>query len=375
MKSLFFYGTLRFVPLLSLVLGRGSETLRVTQATLADHAVFWAKGQAFPLIVENPGTSTDGVLVEGLSSEDVARLNFYEGGFDYALRNVTVDTAEGRKPTEVYFPEPGKWQAGAPWILEEWIDQSGEMTLYAAEEVMSYFGHRSAEDVAAVFPMIRSRAMAQVNARARNRALSPSGFSNDDVTINNVARPYLNFFAMKEFDLSFRRFDGGHSDMVRRAVFIATDAVIVLPYDPIRDRVLLIEQFRPGPMVRGDEKPWQLEPIAGRLDAGETPEETAHREAREEAGLRLQHLHDVAHCYASPGCSTEYYDVYVGICDLPDDVTGVSGVDDEAEDIQSYLFSFDELMGIVDQMQAVNAPLVLAGLWLARHRDRLRKGA
>ena len=118
-----------------------------------------------------------------------------------------------------------------------------------------------------------------------------------------------------------------------------------------------------------------LEPIAGRVDAGETCEETAYREALEEAGLTLEALHEVAHCYASPGCSTEYFDIYVGICDLPDDVTGICGVKEEAEDIRSYLFSFDELMGMVDGMQAVNAPLVLAGLWLARHRERLRAGA
>jgi nudix-type nucleoside diphosphatase (YffH/AdpP family) len=188
-------------------------------------------------------------------------------------------------------------------------------------------------------------------------------------------RPYVDFFALEEYDLRFRRYDGSMSECVTRAVFMATDAVIVLPYDPVRDRVLLIEQFRMGPQARGDAKPWQLEPIAGRVDAGETPETTAHREAAEEAGITLRSLHDVAHCYASPGCSTEFYDIYVGIADLPDGVVGVSGLASEQEDIRSYLFSFDALMALVDDMQAVNAPLVLAALWLARHRERLRKAA
>ena len=374
MKSLFFYGTLRYVPLLSLVLGRETGALDVTPARLEGHAVFWAKGQAFPLIVAGQGVA-QGLLVRGLSESDLARLDFYEGGFDYALQTLKVETAAGPQEAEVYFPAPGLWQAGEPWHLEDWVARWGDMTLAAAEEVMGYLGTHEAAEVARMFPMIRARATARVNACARNRALSPSGFSDADVRVHRVTRPYVNFFAMDEMDLSFRRYDGGESDMVLRAVFRATDAVIVLPYDPVRDRVLLIEQFRPGPLARGDQRPWQLEPIAGRVDAGEHPEDTAHREAAEEAGVTLDALHDVAHCYASPGCSTEYYDIYVGICDLPDDIVGISGVADEAEDIRSYLFSFDALMEMVDAMQAVNAPLVLAALWLARHRERLRAGA
>ncbi|WP_299356144.1 NUDIX domain-containing protein [uncultured Shimia sp.] len=374
MKSLFFFGTLRYVPLLSLVLGRDAEALDVTQASLPGHQVHWAKDQAFPMIVKGAGVA-QGLLVEGLSDEDVARLNYYEGGFDYTLRDVTLEAGSGTRTSQVYFPTEGVWVAGDPWVLEDWVQRWGEMTLYAAIEVMSYLGTLNADQVAAMFPMIRARATARVNARQSNPALSPSGFSDQDVTVTAVSRRYVNFFALDEYDLSFRRYDGGASNMVLRAVFQGSDAAIVLPYDPVRDRVLLIEQFRPGPFARGDEKPWQLEPIAGRVDAGETPKETAHRETREEAGLSLRELHDVSHCYASPGCTTEYYHIYLGICDLPDDVTGISGIESEAEDIRSYLFDFDELMDMVDKMQAVNAPLVLAALWLARHRERLRAGA
>ncbi|MCP9482989.1 NUDIX domain-containing protein [Shimia sp. CNT1-13L.2] len=374
MKSLFFYGTLRHVPLLSIVLGRPADLIEMRAASLADHAVHWADGQAFPMIVEG-GDGAEGVVVSGLSDEDVARLNFYEGGFDYALKPVTVDTSVGAIATEVYFPEPGSWPQGELWSLEAWSERWGEMSCFAAREVMGYFGEKTAGEVADLFPMIRARATAKVNAKARNLAHSPSGFGAQDARVHRVKRPYVKYFALDEYDLTFRRYDGGQSEMVNRAVFLATDAMIVLPYDPVRDRVLLVEQFRPGPLARGDERPWQLEPIAGRVDAGETPEKTAHREAQEEAGIELRELHDVAHCYASPGCSTEYYDIYIGIADLPDGIDGVSGLESEAEDIRSYLFGFEDLMEMVDTMQAVNAPLVLAALWLARHRDRLRNAA
>ncbi|WP_322788026.1 NUDIX domain-containing protein [Shimia gijangensis] len=371
---MFFYGTLRYVPLLAIVLGRAAKKLNICEAQLENHTVSWAKNQVFPMISAG-GDGAKGILVSGLSDSDIARLNYYEGGFDYDLKPVLVSANGLDVETEVYFPNPDLWQIGEDWSLEKWIADWGEMTLFAAREVMSYFGQYSAEKIATMFPMIRARATAKVNARMHNLGSSPSGFSDRDVQVHAMVRPYVDFFTMNEFDLSFRRYDGGQSDMVRRAVFIATDAVIVLPYDPVRDRVLLIEQFRPGPFARGDKLPWQLEPIAGRVDAGEHPEDTAHRESEEEAGLTLQSLHEVAHCYASPGCSTEYYNIYIGLADLPDTVAGVAGLDSEAEDIKSYLFSFDELMGLVDNMQAVNAPLVLAGLWLARHRERLRGNA
>jgi len=135
LKSLFFYGTLRHVPLLSLVLGRAAEALQFREAQLPDHAVYWALDQAFPMIVAGQGTAR-GLLVEGLSETDIARLNFYEGGFDYTLRAVTVSTADGPATTKVYFPDPDTWEIGALWSLDAWVARWGEMTLAAATEVM-----------------------------------------------------------------------------------------------------------------------------------------------------------------------------------------------------------------------------------------------
>lgn len=115
-----------------------------------------------------------------------------------------------------------------------------------------------------------------------------------------------------------------------------------------------------------------LEPIAGRIDPGETPEQAGLREAQEEANVTVKKLHPVAKVYASPGCNTEFFYIFVGEAELPDHVTGVAGLDSEAEDIKSYIFGFEELMEMVDRYQAANAPLVLAALWLARRRDALR---
>ena len=183
---------------------------------------------------------------------------------------------------------------------------------------------------------------------------------------------YDGFFSVAEYDLSFTKFDGSKSEIVTRSALISFDAVIVLPYDPIHDRVLLVEQFRAGPFARQEEDPWCLEPIAGLIDHGETPEEAGLREAHEEAGLTLSRLELVARSYPSPGISTEFFHQYIGITSLPKTTSLVSGLASEAEDIRSHIFCFSDFLKMIDAGQITVGPAILLGLWLAQHRDKLR---
>lgn len=372
MANLFFYGTLCHLPLLGVVLGRD---VAAEPAVLADHAVFWAQGEAFPLIVAGSGGQAAGVLLRGLSAEDLARLDFYEGGFDYRTREVLVLAAAGPVPARVYFPQPARWQAGPVWSLGDWVARWGDIAVATAGDFMHLFGQRSAAEVRARYhPMLvrgssRVRAAATAPTRVRRRA-APG-----DVAIATNHQGYAGFFAIEDYTLSYRQFDGCLGAPVARAAFISGDAVTVLPYDPVRDRVLLIEQFRMGPMARGDAQPWLLEAIAGRVDPGETPQETARREAVEEAGLTLGALLPVANYYTSPGAKTEFIYSYLALCDLPDGTAGTFGLADEAEDIRGHLLSFDDLSALVSSGEVNNAPLVLTALWLARERGRLRAAA
>ena len=194
----------------------------------------------------------------------------------------------------------------------------------------------------------------------------------------NVVTSYANrtvyngFFSVKEYDLSFTKFDGSKSEVVTRSALISFDAVIVLPYDPVHDRVLLVEQFRAGPFARQEENPWCLEPIAGLIDQGETPEEAGFREADEEAGLTLSSLELVARSYPSPGISTEFFHQYIGITSLPETTSLVSGLASESEDIRSHIFCFSDFLKMIEAGQITVGPAILLGLWLARHRDKLR---
>jgi len=370
METLFFYGTLRYQPLLDLVMGQ-AHNLRVTQAQLPEHEVLWAKGESFPMIRPAKGGCARGVLIEGVDAAFLKRLDFYEGGFAYTLRDVMVDVNGRQVGAQVYFPEEGLWTPGAPWSLAQWEGDWGDITLYAAREVMGYYGHLDAGEVARRFPMIRARAATRVRAAQSAPTTLRANSGPEDLSIRETRQPYSNYFTLEEQDIAFRRFDGEMSDTVTRAGFIGIDAVTVLPYDPVRDRVLVIEQFRFGPHVRGDPKPWVLEPVAGRIDAGESPEDCAHRETLEEAGLRLQSLQEIARYYPSPGAFSEFLISYVAIADLPDGAARVAGLAQEDEDIRGHVLSFDRLMELVSSGEAGCGPLVLSAFWLSQNRARL----
>ena len=193
------------------------------------------------------------------------------------------------------------------------------------------------------------------------------------VSSNNKRIVYRGFFSVEEHELKYQKFNKTESDVVIRSALISSDAVIVLPYDPINDRILLIEQFRTGPYVKGDKNPWVLEPIAGLVDDGETPEVAGIREAQEEAHLKIENLELVARSYPSPGISTEFFHQYVGIASLPEYTNLVTGLESEAEDIRSHIFSFEEFSKMIVEGEINVGPAILLGLWLSKNRKNLMK--
>ncbi len=183
---------------------------------------------------------------------------------------------------------------------------------------------------------------------------------------------YDGFFSVEEHDLSYSKFDKTQSEVVTRGAIISSAAVIVLPYDPVNDRILLVEQFRTGPYVRGDKNPWVLEPIAGLIELNETPEEAGLREAEEEACLKLKYLELVAQSYPSPGISTEFFHQYIGIVSLPERTDLISGLKSESEDIRSHIFCFTDFCEMINKGKITVGPAILLGLWLSNNRQKLK---
>jgi nudix-type nucleoside diphosphatase (YffH/AdpP family) len=319
----------------------------------------------WPVAVNRAGAECAGVLITGLSAEDLARFDFFMAVMGQ-IRGV-VALVDGAPEVWTHVGQSD----GPVWDAAGWAIRIGAVWRATAGDVMAQYGRVAPELVAARLGSMLVRGASRVRAGQSAPTIRRHRAGAGDMQIAAQRQPYAHFFAVEEYDMAWRRFDGAMSDTVTRAAFLSGDAVTVLPYDPRRDRVLVVEQFRAGPHARGDAQCWQIEAIAGRIDPGETPEEAARREAAEEAGLILTDLIEVARYYPSPGAVSEYLYSYVALTDLADDAAGVFGVAGETEDIRGHLLSFAELMELVGSGEIENAPLILTALWLQRERARL----
>jgi ADP-ribose pyrophosphatase len=181
---------------------------------------------------------------------------------------------------------------------------------------------------------------------------------------------YDGYFRIVRHRLRHELFAGGIGKELVREVFERGHAVAVLPYDPARDQVVLVEQFRIGALeVLSD--PWLLEPVAGIIDEGETPVEVARREAIEEAGLELSDLIPACTYFVSPGGTSETCQVLIGRVEAPA-AGGLHGLPDEGEDIRVHVVPLREALDGIDRGRVSVASTVVALQWLALHRDEVR---
>ncbi len=183
--------------------------------------------------------------------------------------------------------------------------------------------------------------------------------------------PYKGYFQMDVYHLRHCKYDGGWTAPMSRELFERGHAAAVLPYDPDRDCVVLIEQFRIGAYAAGVE-PWLTEVVAGIIAAGESPEEVVRREAVEEAGCEIQDLVPIGTFLMTPGASSETLAMYCGRVDSKG-VGGVHGLDHECEDIRSFVVPADEALAMVMACPCPNANTVIALQWLMLNRAELKR--
>lgn len=195
--------------------------------------------------------------------------------------------------------------------------------------------------------------------------------SQDDVEVIEREACFRGFYKLDRLRLRHRQFDGSMGPQISRELFVRHDAVCVLPYDPQRDCVVMIEQFRVGALDKSH-NPWLLELVAGLIDKDEEPEDVARREAVEEAGLELGALWPVCAYYPSPGGSDERVHLFVGRCDSRL-AGGVHGLAEEGEDIRVHVWSFEDALQAVRDGRVDNAASIMALQWLALNRAEVRR--
>ena len=191
-----------------------------------------------------------------------------------------------------------------------------------------------------------------------------------DVEVTTQETVFQGYFRMDALTLRHKRFDGSWTQSIRRELFQRGDAVAVLPWDVKEDRIVLIEQFRPG-AIRGAGSPWMLEAVAGVVEDGESDEAVAHREAAEEAGCTMDLLLPITSYYPSPGACSEQIRLFIGR--LTSAAVGeVRGVETENEDILVHSVTRTQAITLLDAGKINNGLTIIALHWLARHGDRLR---
>jgi ADP-ribose pyrophosphatase len=192
-----------------------------------------------------------------------------------------------------------------------------------------------------------------------------------DYEIIDRAVVHDGFFRVSRFTLRHALFAGGHGPVLARERLERGNAVGVLPYDPWRDRVVLVEQFRVGALDTGF-GPWVLETVAGIIEPGETPDAVARRETREEADCALGELYPIAHYLVSPGGTSQTVKLYCAPVDSRDLRRDGHGQVDEGEDIRVHVVPADEAIAMLDSGAVAAAMPIIALQWLARHREALR---
>jgi ADP-ribose pyrophosphatase len=190
-------------------------------------------------------------------------------------------------------------------------------------------------------------------------------------SVINKKSLYYGFFKLTGYELKHDLFEGGESPVLSREMLDRGHAVAVLPYDPVRDEVVLIEQFRIG---AGNDPtgPWLIEIIAGLQEQDESAEEVIHREAQEEAGCEISNLIPVYRYYSSPGSSNEQIQIYFA-CTETAGLGGIHGIDDEGEDIRVHIVSSEQAFKWLDQGRIDSALPIIALQWFRLNRDEIRK--
>jgi len=194
--------------------------------------------------------------------------------------------------------------------------------------------------------------------------------------IKQRTRNYDGHFKVDQLLVVHELFSGGASEELIREQVSRQNSVAVLPYDPQRDEVVLVEQFRIGALdndhSKHDESPWLVEIIAGLVEEGEKVEEVAYREALEEANCKIENLTHVASFFPTPGGFSELSHVYIAQTDTTS-LGGVYGLDNEGEDIRVHVKSSDQAIEMLQKGKIRSAIPMIAMYNFIQMREKLKQ--
>jgi len=195
--------------------------------------------------------------------------------------------------------------------------------------------------------------------------------TSQDVQIVESQLLYQGHLTLLKYHLKYRLFAGGWSETVIREVFQAHGAAGVLLFDPNRDEIVLVEEFRLG-ALEDKNSPWLLELVMGVIEKGESVQEVARREAQEEAGCNIIDLIPICEYWTSPGISTGRFTLFCGRIDAST-AGGIFGLTHEHEDIRAHVFSKQAVYDMLKSGEIKNAATIIAIQWLQLHELEVKE--
>ena len=179
--------------------------------------------------------------------------------------------------------------------------------------------------------------------------------------IINKKNLYSGFFSLNKYKFIHKKHNGELTDTIEREIFSGAHVSTLLPYDPIKKEIILIQQFRAGVLSRYDEN-YLLEIVAGMVDDGENPEETAIRECFEETGCEVKKIYPIQSYFPAPGSSESYYHLYLGEIQAFDGER-IRGLEKENEDILVKSFKIDDVRQMLKERKIINGLTLVALQW------------
>jgi len=171
------------------------------------------------------------------------------------------------------------------------------------------------------------------------------------------------FFKLDEAHLRFEQFNGEMSPLVRRLSLERGNSVAVLVFNHDTGKLILANQFR-YPTYK-NEHGWIIETIAGMVDPGEEPEQSARREVQEEVGLHIDTLEYISTFYLSPGGSSEQIFLYYS------EVSGekakyqeTGGLLSHGEDIKAVEITLEQALSKIRSGEIIDAKTILGIYWM-----------
>jgi len=196
-------------------------------------------------------------------------------------------------------------------------------------------------------------------------------FGKSDYLVKTRQKRFRGFLRIDTIKLKHKLFLGGWSPEIERELLVREDAVGVLLFDPARDKIVLVRQFRVGLIDKSD-SPWILELVAGMVEAGEQLDQVAIREVREESNVEVSDLIKICDYFNSPGVSSEKVSLYLGIV-ASDEMGGVYGLESENEDIEVVVLPYEEAIKGIKKGYLANAMSIIALQWLELNKSDVLK--